>query len=137
MKMLLILLSILGAATGSFVSCATTPIQINQLEADPLERVSVNQPVSMRVRFSVPSDSWIPDGTVRIAASVNLVPMTSWEEPLCSHVRCPLAAGEHEIEMKWVFPQRILGRIVADVTAFNASGAPLLCARWTVWGRLF
>ncbi len=135
--MLFILLSILGAAVGSFVSCATTPIQINQLEADPSERVSVNQPVRMRVRFTVPPDSWIPDGTVRIAASVNLVPVTSWTEPLCSHVRCPLTAGDHDIEMKWVFPQRILGRIVADVTAVNVSETPLLCARWTVWGRLF
>lgn len=135
--MLLFFLASLSVAAASFVSCATTSIQINQLEAEPNERVSVNQPVRMRVRFSVPPDSWIPDGAVRIAASVNLVPVASWEEPLCSHVRCPLTAGEHEIETKWIFPQRILGRIVADVTAVNASGAPLLCARWTVWGRLF
>lgn len=139
MKTLLILLSMLSAAKSSFTSCepASTSLQINQLEADPLDRVSVNQLVKMRVRFSVPTDSWVPSGMIRIAASVNLVPVTTWEEPLCAHVRCPLTAGEHEFETKWVFPQRILGRIVADITAVNASGTPLLCARWTVWGKLF
>lgn len=132
MKTVLIV-ALFAAVRASFETCGAGGVSVSHLEADPPSAVAAGQPVTMRVRFNVPDGTWIPDGRLRIATALNFVPVDTWEEPLCSHVRCPLQAGEQEVVLTQPFPPRIWGRVTADVTAVNASGAPLLCARWSVW----
>lgn len=132
MKSILVL-ALFHAVLASFDSCASGVVRVKHLEADPPSRVASEQPVTMRVQFTVPMNTWIPDGRLRIATSLNYVPVESWEEPLCSHVRCPLTAGEHEVIVTRPFPAGVWGHVVALVTAVNTSGEPLMCARWTVW----
>ena len=135
MKFLLALTLLRAASVAAgFEACGyvDSPIRINHLEADPPTSVANGQPVTMRIRFTVQPNTWIPDGTIRVASSLNYVPVQSWTEPLCNRLRCPLHAGEHEYVSETVNFPGGWGRVVKLITVANASGDPLLCARWTV-----
>lgn len=129
----ILLFSFAAFAAASFEICGTPAVTVSELVADPPERVAANQPVTMRIRFTVPQGAWIPDGQLRLATSVNYVPVGTFEDQLCKYVQCPVRAGEHTIVMTENFPKLVWGRVVADAVATNSSGAPLLCARWRVW----
>lgn len=132
----LILTALLSAASvaARFEACGYvgSQIRINRLEADPPATVANGQLITMRIRFTVQPNTWIPDGTINIASSMNYVPVQSWSEPLCSRLRCPLYAGEHEYVSETVKFPGGWGHVVTLITVVNGSGDPLLCARWTV-----
>lgn len=131
----LLALTLLRAAAAGFEACGYvgSPVTINYLEADPPNVVANGQNITMRIRFTVHQNSWIPDGTIRVASSINYVPVQTWNEPLCSRLHCPLHAGVHEYVSDTVAFPGGWGRVVTLITAANASGDPLLCARWTVY----
>jgi hypothetical protein len=126
-------LFVLATAAATFDSCKKGILSITNLEADPPNVVAAGQPVMMRVSFTVPEGLWIPDVTLKVATKLNFLPVDSWEESLCSYVRCPLRAGAQELIVMEPFPTGIWGRVTAELTAVNASGTPLLCTRWSVW----
>ena len=126
-------LFVIASVAATFESCGNGVLSIKNLEADPPDRVAAGQLVTMRFHFTVPQDLWIPSGTLRISTKINMIPASSWEESLCSYMRCPLRAGDQEVVVKQRFPVAVWGRVRADVKAINASEAPLLCARWSAW----
>lgn len=133
MMKLLSLLAFLPTAAATFESCGSGVLSIKNLVADPPDRVGAGQPITLRFHFTVPKGIWIPSGTLRISTKLNRIPVSSWEESLCSYVSCPLRAGDQEVVIQQIFPTKIWGSVTADVKAINGSEVPLLCARWSVW----
>jgi hypothetical protein len=125
-------LFLLASAAATFESCGYGSLSIKYLEADPPDRVAAGQPVTMRFHFTVPQGVWIPSGTLRISTKINMIPVSSWEENLCSYIPCPLLAGEQEVVINQIFPTGVWGRVRADIKAMNGTDT-LLCARWSVW----
>jgi hypothetical protein len=123
----------LSIASASFESCGGGILSIHTLYADPLDRVASGQPIAIRFNFTVPQGVWIPSGNLHISTRLNLIPMNSWEEDLCSHVICPLSAGDHEVAIWQIFPEKVWGHFTARMEAMNESGTPLFCSRWSVW----
>lgn len=129
----ILLFFFISIASATFESCGGGILSIKNLIADPPDRVDSGQPVAMRFHFTVPQGVWIPSGNLRISTKLNLIPLRSWDDDLCSHVSCPLTPGDHEVAIWQIFPAKVWGHFSARMEGMNESNTPLFCARWSAW----
>lgn len=122
-------------AVASFTNCASYPqkLAVSDLYADPIGIVANNHPLSFRVTFTVPNETWIPHGSVQGNTTWNSLYTTTVRAPLSNYIPTPIYPGLYTFSENYTFPSNVWGRISSEVNVYNASGTQLLCTRWIVF----
>ena len=126
------IIAFLAVATASFDRCYPGTLTIRDLTANPTHIVHSNQPTSFHIGFTVPTGTYVSDGTVEISSKWSFLPAYVQKTPLSTYMKLPLYAGDHDFDYKMLFPIGLWGRMVSDIKVHNATGDQLLCARWEV-----
>lgn len=126
---------LLTTAIATFTNCGSSVsnLPVNELYADPPGMVAADQPVTMRLGFTVPVGGYIPSGLVELTTSWNGLPLPIQRSSLASYLTLPLYTGSYSFNTTHPFPPSIWGRIQAQMNIYNETGTQLLCAQWTVY----
>jgi len=122
-------------ALASFTNCGSSSgnLPVAELYADPPGIVAADQPVTLRLDFSVPEGGHVPSGLVELTTSWNGLSLPVQRSSLASYLPLPLYAGTYSFNKTLPFPPAVWGRVSTRLNVFNETGTELLCAQWTVF----
>lgn len=128
---LLCLLCLVFPVGSSFVRCEhrSSFFPIHDLYADPPDIVAANQEVHFRIDFGIPDNTYLTGVHTILATNLNGLPLPSHRDDF----RIPPGGTERSYRHTFLFPSNVWGRLRTDLTVYNASGASLLCVRWSVF----
>lgn len=81
--------------------------------------------------YTVPEGVTIDAGTAKYSVSLNGIPFTPSEDPLCSQTFCPKTAGSYNETSTDTWPTGVSGKIVTKLEWFDANKNLLLCSQVT------
>ncbi len=128
---LLSAIALLTGAVSTVKNCdPASRFSLDDISFDPATPVA-GQEATLSITFTNPGAP-VETGTAKTSVSLNYIPLSPTEEPLCDNTDCPIVTGTKSQKSTSVWPSGVTGLVVTKIQWFDPDGASLLCMQINV-----